>query len=116
MMTVLSILGSSGDITVTWDHNDPAAREKARQEVERLRAAGYSFFLADGTPADAVAAGAGTLLVRRLEPPEVIDPPPSPAAPTSESDPPAADAAPRRRGRPPKADRHVVAVRPIRGG
>lgn len=118
MTTLLSILDGSGDFTVTWDHDNQEDREKARLEVERLRAAGYSFFLTDGTPADAIAAGAGTLIVRRLDASEVVDPlsTHTPDHPTVAADDQPTEPAKRRRGRPPKADRHVVAVRPLRGG
>jgi hypothetical protein len=114
MISTLSVLDRSGDLTLTWDHSDEAARENARQEVERLWKAGYSFFLANGSPVDAVAAGAGTLIVRRLDAAEVVaeTPPDEPSEPAEAPvDPPS-----KRRGRPPKADRHVVAVRPLSGG
>lgn len=114
MLTTLSVLDRSGDITLTWDHSDEAARENARKEVERLWKAGYSFFLADGSPVDAIAAGAGTLIVRRLDADEVVTPPaPEPESPPAE---PPTDPPRKRRGRPSKADRHVVAVRPLAGG
>lgn len=47
----LRILGAAGDTRLTWDVNDPASREKARAEIARMKAAGYLFFLVDGTPA-----------------------------------------------------------------
>ena len=122
MNTTLSILCSRGDTKITWDHNDPAATEKARREIEGLREKGYSFFLVSGEPADAVAAGRGELIVRRLDANEVVpaqpDDEPEPVSQLPES---SDEAAPpkRRRGRPSKAtdaDRRVIAVRPVRGG
>lgn len=138
MKTRLSILGSSGDITVTWDHDDPESREDARKEVERLRELGYTFFLVDGTPADEVTAGQGQLVVKRLTAEELIEPgadgpgADEPGANGPTADEPAGQSAgdaagesgppKRRRGRPKgvtnkgTADRHAVAVRPLRGG
>lgn len=122
MMTRLSILDRSGDITITWDHADEAAREKARAEVKRLASLGYAFFLVDGTPADAVATGAGTLIVRRLTAEEVVEPPADESETESEASaaapPPPIDAptGPKRRGRPRNADRQTIAVRPLAGG
>ena len=127
MITALSILGAAGDVTITWDHADPVAVAKARAEVEALAKAGFSFFRVDGTPADPIAAGAGTLVVRKLTADELV-------GATAESDPagdapaigaegaavePAVEAPadpPKRRGRPPKADRKAIAVRPLAGG
>jgi hypothetical protein len=119
LTTTLSVLDRSGDIKIEWDHADPARREWARAEVERLRAAGYTFYLVDGTPADEVAAGGGTLVVRRLDAAEVVDPPADEPAPAPAPDDAPAATAPKRRGRPPKAqaaDRQVVAARPLAGG
>jgi hypothetical protein len=115
MIHAISVLGAAGDVTITWDDADPADRARARADVARLKAAGFSFFLAEDAPADEVAAGKGTLLARRLEAAEVVpepEPGPGPAAgPEPEPRP-----VPRRRGRPPKAGRNVVAVRPLAGG
>lgn len=118
MITRLSILDRSGDITITWDHADEAAREKARAEVARLASLGYSFFLVDGTPADAIASGAGTLIVRRLTADEVVDLPIEGVPGETEGESPATVPAdpPKRRGRPRKADRQAIAVRPLQGG
>jgi hypothetical protein len=124
MQTTLSILDRSGDMTITWDHADEAARETARKEVEQLRSAGYSFFLVDGSPADEIVAGQGTLIVKRLSAEELIDPKEAETEgrddPTSSPEPIAEDAPKKRRGRPKgvpsKSDRQAVAVRPLRGG
>lgn len=119
MLTLLSVLDCTGDLTITWDHSDAAQREDARKEVERLKSLGYSFFLAGGSPADEIAAGGGMLIVRRLDAEEVVqaDEREAPAADPAPADPPA-DPPRKRRGRPRKdaADRHVVAVRPLAGG
>lgn len=126
-MTTLSILNHSGDLKLTWNHEDAAERERIRAEVEQLRAAGYTFFLVDGSPADEVTAGQGELVVKRLTADEVVEAPgdgPLPAVVAEEPVP-----MPKRRGRPPKAksgahtgtpvaepNRNIVAVRPLRGG
>lgn len=107
MTTTLSVLGRSGDMKLTWDHDDPAERDRIRAEIEILKSAGYSFFLVDGSPADEVAAGRGELIVRRLAAEEVL----APAEPES-----AAEPQQKRRRRPPKSSRNVVAVRPMAGG
>ena len=135
-MDSLHVLRGHGDLRLTWNPEEPEELARARAEVERLRAAGYQFFLVDDTPADTVTAGRGTLVVRRIEPSAV-----APAlsvgrvdgrevAYTITSDPggarsgeePDADVAvegagteptPRRRGRRPQK---VVATRPLRGG
>lgn len=65
-MNTLCVLCDQGDIRITWDHSDPASVENARKEVMELKAAGYTFFLVDGTPADQVAAGQGALNARRV--------------------------------------------------
>lgn len=118
MRSELSILDRTGDLTITWDHADPVARVKARLEVQRLKAMGYTFFLVDGSPADEINAGQGTLVVRRIEAEEIVGPiGPGIERETAPADPPA-EPSKKRRGRPPKvaADRNVVAVRPMAGG
>jgi hypothetical protein len=114
---VLTVLDHTGHDTLTWDHDDEAGREKARQLVADLKKAGYAFFEVSGEPADEVSAGKGTLVVRKLTAEEVI------ALPQEEipivAEPPAEQ--PKRRGRPRKdasapPKREVVATRPIRGG
>ena len=110
-MTELIILSHEGDTTLTWDDNDPAAREEMRQTVADLAVRGYSFFLTDGRPADAVTAGGGTLIVRKLRAEEVVEPPP----PAGEPEPAPADTA-KRRGRKGVPRKTVVATRPIAGG
>lgn len=113
-MNTLSILDHTGDTCLTWDASDPASVESMRATVETLKQQGYSFFLVDGRPADAVTAGAGTLIIRKLQAQEVTEAPEAVAAPEPVPEPPAEPVeAPRRRGRPRK---HVVAVRPMAGG
>lgn len=142
-MRTLSILNGSGDTQLTWDRDNPEECEAARQAVADLASRGYQFFLTDGRPADAVAAGGGTLLVRRLKPEEVVEasgsppglaedlkalgypvkateiPATPPVAESPEAGPPQAPA--KRRGRPPRAvqanpGETVVAVPALRGG
>lgn len=113
-MNTLTILDGSGDTTITWDHDDDAAREEARRTVADLKEKGYAFFLVDGSPADEVSAAAGKLIVRRLTAEEVTAPLPEPEPEATE--PGAVDetsALIRPRGRPRK---QVVATRPIQGG
>jgi hypothetical protein len=127
MNATIAILNGRGDTRLEWDPADPARCEEMRQMVADLKSRGYVFFLADGaTPADEVSAGAGTLLVRRVEADDVVDvaieaatrpapgpePEPEPAPPAETGTGPDTK---RRRGRPPKAPA-VVAVRPIQGG
>lgn len=106
----VSVLGRAGDLKLTWDHASEPDRARAREELDRLEAAGYSFFLTDDSPADAVTAGAGTLLVRRTTAAELTQPDETPA---DEATLPPETPAPKRRGRPPK---QAVAVRPLQGG
>jgi hypothetical protein len=106
-MPRLTVLNSEGDTTLTWDAANPEQVAEIRQTVADLKEAGYTFFLADNSPADEVAAGAGTLLARRLA-----------AAEVAQVTDPAIPAETPRRGRrtatAPQAE--VVAVRPQRGG
>jgi hypothetical protein len=112
----LSILCREGDTKVTWDKDDPASREKARKEVSRLRAAGYMFFLVDGSPADEVSAGNGELVARFVTEEELVGEPAE--VPIQET--PSEPEAPKKRGRKPgvpnKGKVNVVAVPPLRGG
>lgn len=107
----LSILGRAGDIKITWDHNDPEAREKARAEVKKLREAGYLFFLMDDTPADEIAAGNGELKARLASDEEILGPEPEATEPET-------DDAPKKRGRKAGVPNKVksIAVPPLRGG
>lgn len=89
-------------MSLKWDHTKPEEVENARQEVERLRQAGYSFFLVTGEPADPVAAGHGEIEVRRINDPLTVH---------EEADP-----KPKRRGSRPAEGAKAVAVRPQQGG
>ncbi|MFA6046278.1 MAG: hypothetical protein WC718_14940 [Phycisphaerales bacterium] len=104
----LEVLDSSGHLTLEWDPNDETEIAAIRAEVARLKAAGYSFFLVEGTPADEVAAGSGSgkLVVRRIDDP--ADPPVQ--EPTTSSDS-LADQPKRGHG-----GQRSVAMRPMRGG
>lgn len=106
MAHTLEVLNGSGHLTLTWDEADAAQVAATREEVARLKAAGYSFFLVDGSPADEVAAGHGELRCQRVaEPPGL-----------SAAEPPAEGPSNPRRGRAlPRATR-TVAVRPQAGG
>jgi hypothetical protein len=128
-MRTLSILNGSGDTKLTWDQNNPEECEAARQTVADLASRGYQFYRTDGSPADAVTAGGGTLLVRRLKPEEVVTE--TAPVPETREEPLAHEtpnesvgpdrAGPKRRGRPPKSapaegGENVIAVPVLRGG
>lgn len=102
-MSAIEVLNGSGHLTLEWDPENPAEVARVRAEVENLRNAGYTFFLTEDEPADAIAAGRGKLLVKRTDDPvtDLSEPDEAPAV------------EPKRRGRPP---REAVAVRPMRGG
>lgn len=108
-MSSIDVLHASGHLTLEWDPDKPVEIANARAEVARLRDAGYSFFLADNEPADAVAAGQGKLVVQRIDG-DVVDA-------LSEADFIETDLvetgqpSPKKRGRP-----RGVAVRPMAGG
>jgi len=109
MQTELIVLDHTGHESLTWDHDDAEDRERARQLIADLKAAGYSFFLVDGTPADEVTAGQGKLLVRKLTAEQVTESPEQ-ESPAAEPEP---KQQPKKRGRP---RRQVVATRPMAGG
>lgn len=117
--STLFILNSTGDMQLTWDHTDPAEIEKARAELQALKDAGYEFFLVDGTPADAIAAGAGTLNCRRANVADLL-----PAEPPIDEQAAPQEQAPARRGpgRTPTNEKTTappvtaVATRQMRGG
>ncbi len=104
----LEILNPSGHLTLTWSPSEPAEVAEIRAEVTRLKAAGYSFFLVDDTPADEVTAAGSTgqLKVRRIE-----DPTANPATEPVPASGGQEDEAP-----PPKAGRRSIAMRPLAGG
>lgn len=110
MTHTLEVLDSSGHLTLTWDPSDPEQVRKAREEVERLRAAGYTFFAVVGaTGADEVEAGNGTLIVQRVESPFSALPAQAPSKPP-------------KKGRPSKVaptqqpPTRTIAMRPMKGG
>jgi hypothetical protein len=135
-MNTLSILNGKGDTKLTWDAADPEQCREARATVAELKRAGYLFFLVDGNPADEVTAGSGALIVRKLTAEEVVEEPSALVPEIAEAVEPvklvpgsvpgvcAKCGRPRHRGRCRKAeieanvtpDRHVVGVRPVRGG
>lgn len=134
---IVYILNRSGHLTLTWDHDDPVDRERARGEVEELRAAGYSFFAVEGaTGIDEIERGKGHLVVRRVEQifaEPVVEAPTEEDLVTDDTGPIAdgfVEPGPKKRGRPkgsknkakapvdppaPELVRHV-AVRQMRGG
>jgi len=121
--TRLTVLNGTGDTKITWDHSNPEECAEARKTVADLKAAGYVFFLVDGSPADEVASGAGLLIVRKMKPEELTDPGPELVEATAVPEAPEPAPAAKRRGRPPKArtrpetpDQNIVAVRPMNGG
>jgi hypothetical protein len=136
MTSVLRVLNGRGDTKIEWDHNDPSQVESARKIIHDLRLQGYLFFLVDGNPADEVTAGSGALIVRKLTAEEVVEEPSALVPEIAEAVEPvklvpgsvpgvcAKCGRPRHRGRCRKAeieanvtpDRHVVGVRPVRGG
>ena len=44
MTHTLEVLNPSGHLTLSWTPDDPASRERAEQEFERLKVDGYAFF------------------------------------------------------------------------
>lgn len=44
MECVMEILDQSGHLTLSWNPEEPESVTKAREEFDRLRAAGYAFF------------------------------------------------------------------------
>lgn len=119
-MNEIAVLCSQGDLKITWDPSDDAEVAGARAEVAKLKEMGYSFFVADGQPADEVSAGGGELTFRRVEA-EVFfgsggtyvrsaDAPPAFEEPTARTP-------PAKRGRRTNAEiRAGIAVPPMRGG
>lgn len=114
-MASINVLGSQGHLSLEWDPADPESVAGARAEVERLRRAGYTFWLTEpDVPADAVAAGNGRLvvkapdevLVRQVEDPVAEFEAANAVEPTG---------TPRRRGRPPRQPT-VTAVPRMAGG
>lgn len=45
MTCEMEVLDHTGHLTLSWDPDDQASVERAQQEFERLRAAGYAFFV-----------------------------------------------------------------------
>lgn len=104
-MSQIDVLNACGHLTLEWDASKPTEVANARAEVQRLKDAGYSFFLTESEPADEVAAGEGKLLVRRLDG-DVV------AELDGEQEPDeVGQRQPKKRGRP-----RGVAVRPMAGG
>ncbi len=128
MITQLTVLNSSGDTKIQWDHSDPEQCHQARQMVASLKDQGYSFFQVSGDPADEISAGNGILLVRKLSADEVVWTEPIEAKQEvsgelqPESVEPIVEPGKKKRGRPAKGTtaqqptQSIVAVRPVRGG
>lgn len=97
----LEVLNGTGHITVTWNPNVPEEVAKAQEEVSKLRALGYSFFVV--VPGeDAVLLGDGQLLVERVDDPTAVK-----ATTDTETA--------KSKGKAGKGKRHV-AVKPLGGG
>lgn len=128
----VEIIGPSGHLTLAWDPNDADDIERARGEVDRLRAVGYSFF-AVTNEADPTKGVPGRLIVERISTPvgTAIGPsePPQPVSVVENyaaaAEPPSPPAPGKRRGRPPKGasateptpgGARAIATRPLRGG
>lgn len=97
MTHLIHALTSAGDLTITWDPEQPDQVAEAQQAFEDLKAQGYQFFLVDGSTVEEITTGQGALKCRRVEP-EAVEP--------------------KRRGRPRKTEEPTLAVatRPLRGG
>lgn len=116
MLDTLEVLDASGHLTLTWDPSDEEQVAKAREEVETLKKAGYSFFAVVGSQgSDEIEAGNGTLLVERIADP--IRPSPTPRPSRLAEEPPCLDVAlPPKKPKGGSGGRRVVAVRPMAGG
>lgn len=110
-MPAINVLGAGGHLSLDWNPDDPTQVAAIRAEVERLRAAGYTFWLTEDVPADEGDAGGGHLIVRSATEMLVsqIDDPVSELSAVDET----APDEPRRRGRPRRA---VTAVPRMAGG
>ncbi len=118
-------LCAEGDILIQWDTEDPVEIAKARLAVLALKNQGYSFFLADGSPApDEVSAGGGSLTVRRIDVEEILNPTATDGASVVGAVTGTTEGTLPKRGRggrkpaatPAPKDRVVVAARPNSGG
>lgn len=49
MTCQMEVLDASGHLTLTWDPHNPDETKKAREEFERLKAAGFAFFTEEGS-------------------------------------------------------------------
>ena len=117
MSDTLEVLNGSGHLTLTWNPEDPADVERARETVNHLKSQGYSFFVVAGSVGDdAVEQGAGRIIVDRIEDPTA---PPLTVAPAAALLPNAAvleiQETPKATPSKGKGRRHV-AVRPMAGG
>jgi hypothetical protein len=87
MVHSLHVLNGEGDLTLTWDPKKPDEVANAREEVARLKKAGYTFFVVAGSPGkDEIEQGNGFLIVRRIDDPtapeeDEVDLPPEPGDP-----------------------------------
>lgn len=120
MKCAIQVMDSTGHTTLEWTTGDAGEEARMRELVATMQQAGYTFFVVDGAPADAVSAGGGKLIVRRLEDPvaEMNAEASSLNSETVAVNNDATESEPRRRGRPRKQQpaTEAVAVRRMAGG
>jgi hypothetical protein len=76
---IIEVLNGKGHLTLKWDPSDEEEVAEARAMVESLKKEGYVFYVAEKVEGDEVRKGAGTLLVRRIADPTVVDESSAPA-------------------------------------
>lgn len=109
----IEVLGREGHLSLTWDPTNPEDVERAREEVNRLKEAGYSFFaVLQAEEGKELEQGDGSLVVRRIDDP--LSPPPEEASIEKKKKPP--NSKPPMEKKPKRKARKTVAMRPMRGG
>jgi hypothetical protein len=75
--STIEVLDASGHLSFKWDPNNPEDVARARLEVKRLKAMGYTFYavVSGEQHGDEVAVGNGQLVVEHIE--EPLPPEPS---------------------------------------
>jgi hypothetical protein len=67
---IMEVLDATGHLTLTWNPNDETDVKRAKDEFDRLKAAGFSFFATIGETGQKPVrklGDAGTLTVERIE-------------------------------------------------